>query len=161
MNAHSFVRNALLTAVIAGIAWFAIQEVRQAKATEQAGLAAEAEPASAANQQPHVVMTYFTTNVRCASCRKIEALARETAEVHHAAAIANGRLFFQVINTDDPGMAHYISEYELVSKTVVLSRRENGKELEWKNMGDVWSHFNAPESFHAYLAEQLREWGVM
>jgi len=160
MKARNLFRNALLAVIVAGVAWFAIQEVRQSKAREQAGQAEVAEPTTV-NQQPHVVMTYFTTNVRCVSCRKIEALTRETAEIRHAAAIADGRLVFQVINTDDPGMAHYISEYELVSKTVVLSRRESGGEVEWKNMGDVWNHLNDPEMFHAYLGEQLEQWGAM
>lgn len=159
MNARNLTRNLLLIVVGASIAWFVTREMRQAKADGQTSHNPVVETPPM-NSQPHVVMTYFTTNVRCTSCRKIESLARETAEVHHAAAVADGRLRFQVINTDEPGMEHHVSEYELVSKTVILSRRENGRELEWKNMGDVWTHLGDPATFHAYLDEQLQQWGV-
>jgi hypothetical protein len=160
MNAKSLTRNLLLIVVGVSVAWFVTREVRQANA---AGHVAE-NPATVTeptNSQAHVVMTYFTTNVRCTSCRKIEALARETAEVHHADAMADGRLVFQVINTDEPGLAHYVGKYELVSKTVILSRRQNGEEVEWKNMDEVWSHLNDPAAFSAYLGAQLEQWEAM
>lgn len=160
MNAKNVTRNVLLVVIGVSIAWFVTREMRHAKAERQASEAPAAETVPV-NQGAHVVMTYFTTNVRGTSCRKIEMLARETAEIHHAAALADGRLVFQVINTDDPGMRHYVKEYELVSKTVILSRRDNGQEVEWENMDDVWSYLNEPEVFHAYLGEQLSQWGAM
>ena len=53
-----------------------------------------------------VVMTYFTSNVRCRSCREIKRLTRETATGDFAADFSNRRLVFRVINTDEPADNH-------------------------------------------------------
>lgn len=157
MNPKNLARIVLLLVVGGSIAWFAVNQWQGARTAANAQSVAPAEIAG----HDHVVMTYFTTNVRCRSCRQIEALTRETAEVRHADAIADGRLVFRVINTDEPGMEHYVKDYALVSKTVILSRFEGGREVEWKNMDDVWEHLGEPEVFHAYLETPLAEWGVL
>jgi hypothetical protein len=154
MNPRNLTRLALLAVVGGSIAVFATRQMRDARA--------EVAPASAAVLETaagnHVVMTYFTTNVRCTSCRKIEQLSRETAEVRHAGDLARGRLVFRIVNTDEPGMGHFVEHYQLTSKTVILSRIEDGREVAWKDMGDVWKHFGEPEVFHAYLGEQITLW---
>lgn len=157
MNPKNLARILLLLVVGGSIAWFAVNQWQGARAAANAPSAAPTEVAG----HDHVLMTYFTTNVRCRSCHKIEALAREAAEVHHADAIADGRLVFRVINTDDPGMEHYVKDYNLAFKTVIVSRFEGGREVEWKNMDDVWEYLGEPEVFHAYLESQLNQWGVL
>lgn len=159
MNPKNLIRNVLLVAVAGSVAFFVTQQMRQGRAeTADVALTAVADAETTQSAGTKVVMTYFTTHVRCTSCRKIEALTRENAELRHADALADGRLVFRVINTDDPGMGGYVDQYQLTSKTVILSHLEDGREVEWKNMNDVWRYFGEPEVFHAYLGQQIDDW---
>ena len=104
-----------------------------------------------------IVVTYFTTDVRCPSCRQIESLTREMIESEFPDALASGHLVFQTINTDRPENAHYVKDYELVSKTVIVSRRQDGRETSWRNLQDVWLKMKEPESFNTDVAEAVRD----
>ena len=103
-------------------------------------------------------MTYFISGTRCESCQKIEALTKETAEKDFAEALAGGKLVFRVIDTGEPGYQHFIKDYQLTSKTVILSHRKDGKETEWQDMAKVWDLLDDAPAFHAYLGEQIRKY---
>ncbi|MEX1115827.1 MAG: hypothetical protein WEB53_11305 [Akkermansiaceae bacterium] len=63
-----------------------------------------------------VVMTYFTSGVRCRSCREIEWLSRETATGNFSEELSSQRLVFRVIDTDEPANAAFVARYQLISK---------------------------------------------
>jgi Zn-dependent alcohol dehydrogenase len=105
-----------------------------------------------------VIMTYFISGTRCESCRKIETLARETAEQDFAEALASGKLVFRVIDTGEPGYRHFVQDYQITSKTVILSHRKDGRETEWADMAKVWDLLDDAPGFHAYLGERIREY---
>ncbi|NBB80378.1 MAG: hypothetical protein GVY36_13210 [Verrucomicrobia bacterium] len=81
-----------------------------------------ANTAQSAAKSP-VVVTYFTTDVRCVSCKKIERLTLETLERDFAGAMESGQLRFQTINIDRLENKHYARDYKLAFKTVVVSQR--------------------------------------
>ena len=103
-------------------------------------------------------MTYFISGTRCESCRIIEALAKETAENDFAAAFASGKLVFRVIDTSEPGYQHFIQDYQITSKTVILSHRKDGKEIAWADMAKVWDLLDDAPGFRAYLGAQVRDY---
>jgi hypothetical protein len=108
------------------------------------------------NRSP-VVVTYFTSDVRCASCRKIEALTRRTVEERFALDLARGGIRFETLNIDKPENKHFIQDYELAFKTVVISYSMNDETFEWKKMDDVWKLLNAPDKFMDYLSVPIAE----
>lgn len=112
-------------------------------------------PVVAGNQ---VVMTYFISGVRCESCKKIEDLSRETAEKSFSAEVATQKLVFRVVDTGEPANRHYVDDYKLTSKTVVISRRVDGKETEWKDMDKVWDLLDQPDAFRSYLASAIQDY---
>jgi hypothetical protein len=112
-------------------------------------------PVVAGNQ---VVMTYFISGVRCESCKKIEDLSRETAEKSFSAEVATQKLVFRVIDTGEPANRHYVDDYKLTSKTVVISHRVDGKETEWKDMDKVWDLLDQPDAFRSYLASVIQDY---
>jgi hypothetical protein len=57
-----------------------------------------------------VVVTYFTTDVRCANCRKIEALSRECVSTRFPEEFKSGRVVFRVVNTDRPESKHFLDD---------------------------------------------------
>ncbi len=115
------------------------------------------DPAAGAITPGHVVkVTYFTTNVRCPSCLKIEELTRQTVQSRFAGEVEAGTVLFQLINTDLPGNSHYLDDYHLVSKTVVVAEFNQGRQGEWVNLQDVWLKFTKPEEFEAYVADAVK-----
>jgi hypothetical protein len=103
-------------------------------------------------------MTYFLIGTRCVSCKKIEALARATAEQDFAAELAANKLVFRVIDTGEPANHHYLKNYQISSKTVVISRRVEGKETTWKDMEKVWELLDDAPAYRAYLGAQIKEY---
>lgn len=140
----------LLALALVG-AGFAIKQRLHPPASTAA--AANAEAALPANGK---VVTYFTTDVRCPSCRKIEALTRQTVENQFADKLKSGEIVFRTLNLDRPENKHFIDDYQLVSKTVIVSVRENGKETGFQNLQDVWTNLDDPADFQNYLAAALR-----
>ena len=154
MIAKQLVRSILLIVVLGSLAIWANRESQKSQATAVPA-AVENLPAIAGDQ---VIMTYFISGTRCESCKKIEALSRETAEKDFPDALAKKKLVFRVIDTGESGYQHFIKDYQLTSKTVILSHRRNGKETEWKDMAGVWDLLDDAPGFHAYLGEQIRKY---
>lgn len=102
-----------------------------------------------------VVVTYFMTDVRCKSCRKIEALTRQTLQNRFANELADGSVQFRTINIDRPENAHYIDSYELSFKTVVVSDMNGDAEARWVRMDNVWQLLGKPDKFEQYIADAV------
>jgi len=103
------------------------------------------------------VVTYFTTNARCPSCRKLEDLTRLTVEGRFPEQLASGGIVFRTINTDEAENLHFVEDYQLVSKTVVVSRRKGGEEIEWANLQDIWLKLTSPDELDAYVRSAIQE----
>ena len=102
-----------------------------------------------------VVVTYFTTDARCVSCKKIESLTRETLQRDFADAMAQGQLRFQTINIDREDNKHYIEDYDLAFKTVVVARQSQEAAMDWEKLDDVWNLLNAPADFAVYVSSAV------
>lgn len=114
--------------------------------------AATAEPVSESRAGPLVTVTYFTTSVRCASCMRIEEWTRKAVDSRFADEVAAGRVSFRMVYTDTPANEHYIQDYQLVSKSVVVAESLEGREQEWVNLQDVWLLLHDEQAFADYIA---------
>lgn len=108
--------------------------------------AAAAQPVNATVAAPvagparsQVVVTYFLGDVRCATCKKLEAYSREAVEKTFAAEVAAGRLAFRTVNTDRPENTHFLTDYSLVTKALVVTEEADGKVLRWTNLDRIWT----------------------
>lgn len=153
-----FLKPVLLLLVAAGVAAWAWKTFRP----ETSSGSQSAPPVSAqapANEPDHcVVVTYFNDDHPCPTCLKIEKLARIAVESgDFAEQLANGQLRFQTLNMDRPENKHFIDEYGLSFKTVVISERENGKQTKWEKYDEVWDLVGTPAEFDAYIKGGVRK----
>lgn len=109
------------------------------------------EPPAAANR---IVVYYFYTTHRCASCLKIEAYTREAVESSFAADLAAGRVVWRPMNTDEESNRHYLKDYKLYTKSVVVVEEINGKQERWKNLPKVWELLGDRPGFLLYIQEE-------
>jgi hypothetical protein len=103
---------------------------------------------------PSVVVYYFHGTKRCPTCMKIESYTRESIIDGFPGLIESGRLRFLAINVDDAENEHFIDDYELTTKSVVLSDRANGKETRWKNLNLVWEYVGEKDTFVDYIRRE-------
>lgn len=158
MIPKQIIRSVLLLAVFGSLAIWANRQYQKSQAIDAASQAPPAAEELPQVEGDQVIMTYFISGTRCESCETIEALARETAEKDFPDAMSNKSLVFRVIDTGDASRHHYIKDYQLTSKTVILSHRVQGKETEWSDMPKVWDLLDDGPAFHAYLGEQIQKY---
>lgn len=99
----------------------------------------------------HVVAYYFHGNYRCASCIRIEQYSKEAIEKYFADEIKAGRLEYRVVNVEEKQNEHYIKDYKLYTKSLVLSLVNDGKEVKSENLAKVWELLGNREAFYDYV----------
>jgi hypothetical protein len=98
-----------------------------------------------------VIARYCHGHARCSNCIKIEQYSREAIEAGLRKDIDSGRLRFEVVNVDEPANRHYIQDYGLYTKSLVLISEAGGKELRHKVLNDVWNLLSDKDAFMAYV----------
>lgn len=117
---------------------------------------------AAENGQPQMsfpsqlVVYYFRSNARCASCYKLEQYAKEALDQNYANELKDGRIVFKVVNLDQPGNAHFVNDYQLYTKSVVISLVKDGKQVRYKNLDQVWNLLRNPNQYHAYVRDEVK-----
>jgi len=99
----------------------------------------------------HVIAYYFHGDMRCPTCHKLEQYSKEAIETNFKDALRSGKLEFKVINIEDKGNEHYESDYQLYTKSLILSIVKNDKEVKWKNLDKIWEHVRNKEVFIGYV----------
>ena len=106
----------------------------------------------------HIKAYYFHGNNRCYSCKKIEQYSREAIEMYFDNQLKEGSLTFQAINTDQPENKHFLQDYQLVTKSLVLVEYKDGKQVKWKNLDKVWQLLNNKEAFFNYVKTETEDY---
>lgn len=117
--------------------------------------AATASPAAATPDGVHVY--YLHGNIRCPTCRSIEAYTKEAVETGFARELQSGKVTWQVINFDQPGNRHYQTQYKLIAPTVVVAKWQGGKQVDWRNLNEVWEYVSDKPAFLAFVQNHVRE----
>lgn len=105
---------------------------------------------------PRVTAYYFHTSYRCASCRKIEAYAKEAIETGFPDELRDGRLVWRVVNVEDKGNEHFVKDYQLYTKSLILVDQQAAREDRWKNLEKVWQLLGDKKKFHSYVVGEVR-----
>lgn len=103
-----------------------------------------------------VVAFYFHTTQRCVTCRMIETFSREVIEADFADDLEDGSLLWLPVNVQEPNHEHFIQDYQLTSKAVVLVEMAGEEQTRWKNLDQVWFLVRDKKAFQAYIQEETR-----
>jgi Tfp pilus assembly major pilin PilA len=101
-----------------------------------------------------VIAYYFHGTNRCATCLTIERYSREAIEKYFSQEIREGILEFKPLNVDEPENRHYIQDYQLYTRSLVLALYKDDKQLKWKNLSEVWSYVRDKEKFYQYVKDE-------
>lgn len=98
---------------------------------------------------PRFAAIFYHAKHRCETCVKIE-------EYAHAAlqpVIDAGEISWEVSEYTAPENRDVVRSMDVMTSTVVLAERENGKIVRYRNLEDVWLHTDDPEEFSAYIKD--------
>ena len=105
-----------------------------------------------------VVAYYFHVTVRCTTCRMIESYSREVVEQKFGADITSGRLQYKLVNLQLSENRHFVKDYQLFTKSLVLVRFDKGKQTEYKVLNDTWELVGDKSAMQAYVEREVREY---
>jgi hypothetical protein len=151
MTAKRIITAVLLAFATAGVAYVVFDEVRGKK--EDAGATADNIPPEP-NVRNRIIAYYFHGNVRCDTCEKIEAYTRETLFTNFEEAVKDGQLEWRVVNTDEPENEHFVEEFQLTTRSVVLVHMDGLEQKKWKNLDRIWDLVGKKDSFQQYILEE-------
>ena len=72
-------------------------------------------------------------------------------ETNFKDAISSAKLEFKIVNVEDKGNEHYTKDYQLYTKSLVLSLVKDGKETKWKNLDKIWEYVGNKQRFLDYV----------
>lgn len=122
-------------------------------------LSASAQQPAAPRAGAHkVIAYYFHTNTRCSTCMKIEAYSKEAIEKGFAEELKKGILEMRIVNYENPENRHFMKDYKLVSKSLVLVNMVNGKQTEWTNLKVIWQLTGRKDAFLNYVRKEVRSY---
>ena len=150
MKSKQILAVALLVFVGLSIAYMLVKERDTSTVAE--------EPSTNANREKgQLVVYYFHGDVRCATCHKLETYAREALEANFSDELGSKDIVWRTVNVDRSENGHYVGDYELVSKAVVLSWVVGGKEVRWKKLDEIWQKVNDKKSYLQYVRGSIEE----
>ena len=90
------------------------------------------------------------------SCGIIEDYTQDVLNGDFSEEVKTGRLLWKPINVEVPANRHYVDDYQLFSKSVVLAVGAGGTEKRWKNLERVWVLVNNEAAFKEYVRGEIR-----
>ena len=106
-------------------------------------------------QANHISIYYFHGNMRCVTCHKLEQYSKEAIETIFKEEIASGKVEFRAVNVEEKGNEHYVDDYKLYTKSLVISLVKDGKEVKSKNLEKIWEYVGDKERFFTYVKDEV------
>jgi hypothetical protein len=159
MSSRKAVTALLLAFVAVSLGYMVLRGDRPAQASSGAATARSApavSPGTPQEQGTKVIAYYFHVTVRCVTCRAIEAYSKAVIHQKFAKDLADGRLEWRPVNVQLPENRHYIQDYQLFTRSLVLALIKDGQQKEFKVLNDTWELVRTPELMQGYVEKEVR-----
>jgi hypothetical protein len=114
--------------------------------------------ATPAVEKGKVVLYYLHSTGRCSNCILMEKYSKEAVDMYFQKQLKNGELEFHVFNVDDPENRHYVQDYQLMTKSLVVTLVKGGKELKYENLKGIWDYLRDQNAFHGYVKANVEKY---
>jgi len=105
--------------------------------------------------QSKVIAYYFHGSFRCVTCTNMEKYSKEAIEANFKDALASGKLEFRAVNVEDRGNEHFVNDYKLYTKSLILSLVKDDKEVKSKNLNKIWELARNKQKFIEYVTAEV------
>jgi len=100
------------------------------------------------------VAYYFYTSKRCGPCTTIEKLSKEAVTQNFKDQIAAGKLQWQALNLEKSENRHFIEDFQLYTKSVILAEYKEDKVVRWENLTNIWHLYRNKEKYFDYIVSK-------
>ena len=112
-------------------------------------------PAPVAASGPRVIAYYFHATQRCATCRKLEAYSHDAITQGFEQQLKDGTLTWRTVNTDEPENTHFVNDYKLYTRSLVIVKLQDGRQADWKNLERIWDLVDDKAGFIQYVQREI------
>ena len=102
-----------------------------------------------------LVVYYFGELPRCDTCLKLEGYAEEALRNGFPEELKSGLLQWRPVNVGEPAFAHFVKDYELFTKALVISDVRHGKEAKWKSLEKIWDLVDDKGAYIKYVQGEV------
>lgn len=106
-------------------------------------------------EKPKFVAYYFHATARCVTCRKIEQLSAEVINNSFSSELKSGNLEFRSVNMEEEQNQHFVEDFKLYTRSLVIVRYSGDKVEEHKNLTRVWELVHSPQQFGEYVRTEI------
>jgi hypothetical protein len=103
-----------------------------------------------------LVVYYFHTEKRCASCDTMEWAAKRAIEGAFAEELGAGLIAYRDINFQSRSNQALQSAYGLAFSTIILSSIDEGREQRHQRLDEVWQMLSDREALALHIEAQIR-----
>lgn len=100
---------------------------------------------------------YFHATIRCHACLTIEEYTRSIVNTRYQKELQDSIITIQSIDFLEEGNEHFQDDYHIETQTLILSKKENGKEIKWKNLTKIWEYYHDFSKFEKYITEEINQ----
>ncbi len=145
MRSRTLLTLTLLGLIVGGTIFALMRQFSQSRA-----LASETSPPA-----DGLVVYYFNGNFHCPTCDNFETYTRKTLQSDFAEPMGQGRLQWRVVNVDLPANRHFIPEYRVISRTIVLATFRDGKQVRSRTLDRIWDLVGNEGDFTRYIHDEV------
>ena len=103
-----------------------------------------------------IIVYYFHGNMRCHTCYNLENYAKLVVESDFLDAIKSGKLKWKTVNVETAGNEHFNNDYKLYTKSIIVSTLQDGKEVSWKNLDQIWQLIHNEPEYKDYIKREVK-----
>jgi hypothetical protein len=82
--------------------------------------------------------------------------AKEAIATGFAGDLKSGAIQWRPVNVQLPENRHYIQDYRLFTRSLVLVKVRDGKQVEWRNLDKVWELVGDKAQFEKYVQTNVK-----
>ncbi len=98
-----------------------------------------------AEQNQNYDLYYFYNNTRCGNCVAFEKMTTEVAPTLP--------VNFKLINVQEPGNQHYLKDFKLYTKAVVIADDKGN----YKNLDKIWNYVRDEAKYKQYITDEVNK----
>ncbi len=103
------------------------------------------------------IVYYFFMGKRCSTCLRIEEWSAMAVKDDLREHVEAGRLKWQALDIDEPENKHFVKDFQLYTKSVIVTEYKDGKLVRWMNLPDIWKLAHDQNQFIDYVAGKTRK----
>ena len=154
MNTQRLIRNFFLLFACGSVLFLVMKEVADHRSAIPSGGTGDRQSLEEV-AGPAVVVYYLSQGKDCTVCNNIESYTHETLQTAFAEELRAGRVLWRSLDMDEPRHAHFVTDFSLYTKSVVLAEIREGAVVRYKNLEAVWDHVHDKARFMEFIQQEL------